>query len=160
MHLLDMWRKQAAPKEWVEAQCDMIKRWKPAWWAHERVHVVAGIGPYLETRMRERQAHCTQELFVARHDKAVRSQSIRGRMELNGLYVRVDAPWLSDFKAEVCAFPDAPHDDIVDALGLAGQLMEKWSPAVRPPKRSTEFVDKAYVAHEPHQLRPPSFMTL
>jgi predicted phage terminase large subunit-like protein len=160
MHLLDMWRKQAAPKEWVEAQCEMIKRWKPAWWVHERVHVVAGIGPYLETRMRERQAYCTQELFVARHDKAIRSQSIRGRMELNGLYVRADAPWLSDFKAEVCAFPDASHDDIVDALGLAGQLMDKWAPGVVPPKRITEFVDKAYKPHDLSELRPPSFLTL
>jgi predicted phage terminase large subunit-like protein len=160
MHLLDMWRKQSAPKEWVEAQCDMIKRWKPAWWAHERVHVVAGIGPFLETRMRQRQAHCTQELFVARHDKAVRSQSIRGRMELNGLFVRADAPWLADLKAELLAFPDGQHDDIVDALGLVGQLMDKWSPAIRPPKLSIEYVDKQYQPAQLDEMRAPSFLTL
>jgi hypothetical protein len=106
MHLLDMWRKQATPKEWVEAQRDMIKRWKPAWWAHERVHIVAGIGPYLETRMQQREAYCTTELFLARHDKAVRSQSIRSRMELGGLYVRADADYLADLKNELSSFPD------------------------------------------------------
>jgi predicted phage terminase large subunit-like protein len=160
MHLLDMWRKQAAPKEWVEAQCDMIKRWKPAWWAHERVHIVAGIGPYLETRMRQRQAYCTQELFVARHDKAVRSQSIRGRMELNGLFVRADAPWLSDLKAELRSFPDGQHDDIVDSLGLVGQLMDRWAPGVKPVRAKTEFQDKQYVARELDEMRAPSFLTL
>jgi predicted phage terminase large subunit-like protein len=160
MHLLDMWRKQSAPKEWVEAMCDMIKRWKPAFWGQERVHIVAGIGPYLETRMRQRQAYCQQELFVTRYDKAVRSQSIRGRMELNSLFVQADAPWLADFKNELLGFPDSPHDDIVDALGLAGQLMDKWSPGVRPAKKTSEFVDKAYVAKDLNEMRLRSFMTL
>jgi hypothetical protein len=140
--------------------CDMIRKWKPAFWAHERVSLVSGLQPYIETRMRERQAWVQNELFVARYDKAVRSQSIRGRMELNGLYVQADTPWLADFKAEICGFPDSPHDDIVDALGLVGQLMDKWSPAVRPPKRVTEFKDKAYVAKDLDELRIPSFMTM
>jgi hypothetical protein len=42
MHLVDLWRKQAAPKECVEAICDMILKWKPAWWA--LLHIVPGIG--------------------------------------------------------------------------------------------------------------------
>jgi len=144
MHLVDLWRKQATPKESVEAMCDLIKKWKPAWWAHERVHIVSGLGPYIETRMRARQAYCAQEYFVARHDKAVRSQSIRGRMELTGLYVPTDAPWLSDLKAELCAFPDGRTDDCVDALGLVGQLMDRYAPREKPKKPAPDFVDKAY----------------
>jgi predicted phage terminase large subunit-like protein len=160
MHLVDLYRAQAAPGDTVEALCDMIKRWKPAFWAHERVSLVSGLQPYIETRMRARQAWVQNELFVARHDKAVRSQSIRGRLELGGLYVQADTPWLSDFKAELLAFPDGQHDDIVDALGLVGQLMDKWSPAVRPPNRVTEFKDKAYVAKDLDAMRAPSFMTM
>ena len=41
---------------------------------------------------RERQAYTKREQFPTRHDKAVRAQSIRGRMELGGLSVPTRAP--------------------------------------------------------------------
>jgi hypothetical protein len=62
----------------------------------------------------------------------VRAQSIRGRMELDGLYVPARAPWLPDLKAELLAFPTGKHDDQVDALGLVGQLLDKWAPGGVP----------------------------
>jgi len=31
-------------------------------------------------------------------------------------------------RAELLAFPTGKHDDIVDALGLVGQLMDKFAP--------------------------------
>ena len=46
---------------------------------------------------------------------------MRGRMEPDGLYVPARVRWLPDLKAELLAFPRGRHDDIVDALGLAGQ---------------------------------------
>jgi len=67
-----------------------------------------------------------------RHDKAVRAQSMRGRMEPDGLYVPARVPWLPDLKAELLAFPRGRHDDIVDALGLAGQLLDMWAPGGVP----------------------------
>ncbi len=54
-------------------------------------------------------------------------------MELRGgLYVPGKASWLSDLKAELLAFPTGRHDDIVDALGLAGQLVAKWCAGSQP----------------------------
>jgi len=46
-------------------------------------------------------------------------------MELDSLNVPARVPWLPDLKAESLAFPRGCHDDIVDALGLVGQLL-KW----------------------------------
>jgi hypothetical protein len=83
-------------------------------------------------RERERQAYTKREQFPTRHDKAVRAQSIRGRMELDGLYVPARAQWLLDLKAELLAFPTGKHDDQVDALGLVGQLLDKWAPGGVP----------------------------
>jgi hypothetical protein len=54
-------------------------------------------------------------------------------MELRGgLYVPAKASWLNDLKAELLAFPTGRHDDIVDALGLAGQLVDKWCAGPQP----------------------------
>jgi predicted phage terminase large subunit-like protein len=157
LHLVDLWRAQCGPENWIESLCDLIIKWKPAFWAEEKIQITAGVGPYLETRMRARQAYCAREGFPTRGDKAFRSQSIRGRMELGGLYVPADAPWLSDLKAELLAFPDGRHDDIVDALGLVGQLMDKFSAYVRPPERKLILPPGYEIAQVE---RPPSFKLL
>jgi predicted phage terminase large subunit-like protein len=150
MHLVDLFRKQADPKEVVEKMLDMIARWKIAFFAHERIHIVQSLGPYIETRMRARNIWCQQELFAARGDKATRSASIRGKMELNGgLFVPAGAPWVKDFINELLSFPDGANDDCVDALSLCGLLMDKWQPGVRPVRtKSMELLDPAWVPYK------------
>lgn len=127
MWLLDIWRKQASSDVWVEAWCDIVGRYKPAQAAEESGQINAGVGPFLTKRARERDVHTWRRQFVSRHDKAVRAQSIRGRMAMNGLMVPKSAPWLNDFKAELASFPAGKHDDQVDALGLIGQLLDMIS---------------------------------
>jgi predicted phage terminase large subunit-like protein len=125
MYLLDLWRKQTASDEWIEAFCDLVIKWKPMSWAEETGQIKASLGPFIDRRQRERRAYCARETFPTRGDKSVRAQSIRGRMGLEGLYVPVNAPWYPDFRAELVSFPYGRHDDIADALGLAGQLLDK-----------------------------------
>jgi phage terminase large subunit-like protein len=43
MYLLDLWRKQAASDEWVEAFCDLVKEWKPVGWAEEQGQIKSGL---------------------------------------------------------------------------------------------------------------------
>lgn len=138
MFLLDLWRRQASSDVWVEAFCDLVSEHRPLGWAEEQGQIKAGVGPFLERRMRERQAFVAREQFPTRGDKAVRAQSMRGRMALNGLYVPKHAPWLAEFRRELLAFPAGKHDDQVDAIGLIGQLLdqmvsgEKARPARKP----------------------------
>lgn len=137
MYLLDLWRKQASSDEWVESFCDLVKQWKPIGWAEEQGQIRAGVGPYLDRRQRERNAYVAREPFPTRGDKAVRAQSIRGRMALEGLYVPVKAPWYSALRAELLSFPAGKHDDCVDALGLVGQLLD-WMVAGTKPEDPTK----------------------
>lgn len=125
MYLLDMWRGQAASDEWVEAFCDLVKYWKPIGWAEETGQIKAGVGPFLQKRMMERGALVYREAFPTRGDKAVRAQSIRGRMAMSGLYIPKDAPWRADLVSELMSFPVGVHDDQADALGLVGQLLDR-----------------------------------
>lgn len=125
LYLLDLWRQQAASDEWVEAWCDLVCKWKPMGWAEETGQIKSGVGPFLDKRALERKAWCVREQFPTRGDKAVRAQSIRGRMAMKGLRVLRSAPWRADLVGELLRFPAGVHDDAVDALGLVGQLMDK-----------------------------------
>jgi predicted phage terminase large subunit-like protein len=157
MFLLDLWREQASSHVWIEAFCDLVKRWKPSFWAEEKTQITSGLDPFIKARCVERSAWVSREQFPTRYDKCVRAQSFRGRCELGGLYVPAAAKWLPDLRAELLSFPSGKHDDQVDALGLVGQLMDRWAPGRLPVKRSTEWEDKQYVAHQLHEMRPPSF---
>ncbi len=127
MYLLDLWRKQAASDEWVEAFCDLVIKWKPLGWAEEQGQIKSGVGPFLDRRQRERKAFVFREQFPTRGDKAIRAQSIRGRMAMEGLYVHEKAEWFPSLRSELLSFPAGKHDDQVDALGLVGQLLNKMS---------------------------------
>lgn len=128
LYLLDLWRKQAASDEWIEAFCDLVAKWKPVGWAEEQGQIRAGIGPWLDKRARYRKAYVARDQFPTRGDKAVRAQSIRGRMATDGLYVPTNQAWWAALRSELLSFPAGKHDDQVDALGLVGQLLDKMAP--------------------------------
>jgi hypothetical protein len=79
---------------------------------------LGGVGPFLQQRAFERKAWTTTEMFPTRGDKGVRCQSIRGRMEISGLFVPADASWLPDLRVELVQFPFGVHDDCVDAFRI------------------------------------------
>ena len=130
--LLDLWRGQTASDAWIEALCDMILQWKPIGWAEEQGQIKAGVGPFLDRRQRERRAFVARRQFPTRGDKAVRAQSIRGRIAMDGLYYLASAPWRAAFESELMTFPAGKHDDQVDALGLVGQLLDVMIPGKLP----------------------------
>jgi predicted phage terminase large subunit-like protein len=132
MYLLDLWRKQAASDEWIEAFCDLVKKWNPIGWAEETGQIKSGVGPFLDRRSRERGAFVARDQFATRGDKAIRAQSIRGRMALGGLYVPTRNDWYPAFRSELLSFPAGKHDDQVDALGLVGQLLDKMMAGKKP----------------------------
>ena len=126
--LLDLWRGQTASDRWIESFCDLVRQWRPIGWAEEQGQIKAGVGPFLDRRMRERGAFVARRPFATRGDKAVRAQSIRGRMALDGLHYLASSPWRAEFEAELMSFPAGKHDDQVDALGLVGQLLDVMAP--------------------------------
>ena len=56
-------------------------------------------------------------------DKLTRALAWANRAEA-GKVVLVRGPWINEFLDEVCAFPNARHDDQVDAVSLAVQMMD------------------------------------
>ena len=56
-------------------------------------------------------------------DKLTRALAWANRAEA-GKVVLVRGPWINEFLDEVCAFPNARHDDQIDAVSLAVQMMD------------------------------------
>lgn len=132
MYLLDLWRAQASSDVWVDAFCNLVRKWQPIGWAEETGQIKSGVGPFLVKRMLETESYTVREQFPTRGDKAVRAQSIRARMAMQGLHVPANAPWLSDLISELMSFPVGVHDDQADALGLVGQLLDRMSFGEKP----------------------------
>ena len=141
IYVLDLWRAQTDSSVWVETFCELVKAHKPIGWAEEGGQIRAGVGPFLERTMRKRKAFVARHSFPTKGDKAIRAQSIRGRMAVDGLYVPMDAPWYPSFESELLAFPAGTHDDQVDALGLIGQLLDQMVPG-RKPKPDAPLKDR------------------
>lgn len=140
MYLLDLWRGQASSDVWVNAFCDLVLKWKPVGWAEETGQIKSGVGPFLVRQMIEKQAYVARESFATRGDKAIRAQSIRGRMALSGLFMLKDAPFMADLVSEMMSFPVGVHDDQVDALGLVGQLIDRMSYGSTPKEQAAPHI--------------------
>jgi predicted phage terminase large subunit-like protein len=134
LYVLDLWRAQTTPDVWVDEMLDMARLWKPIAWAEEVGQIRSSVGPFIEKRMAERKIPLFRRQFPTKHDKSVRAQSIRGRMSLGGMYVPTKARWYAEFQQELLSFPAGKHDDIVDSLGLVGQLLNIMSPGMLPEK--------------------------
>jgi predicted phage terminase large subunit-like protein len=105
MYLLDMWRKQASSDEWIEAFCDLVKEYKPREWAEETGQIRSGVGPFIERMQRDRKAWVYRREFPTRGDKAVRAQSIRGRMAIGWAVRPAECRMAADAALELLSFP-------------------------------------------------------
>jgi predicted phage terminase large subunit-like protein len=145
-YLLDLWRGQSATDVWVREFIRLVKEWKPLDWAEEQGQIAASMGPFIEDQCRRHKAYVNREQFPTRGDKAVRCQSMRGRMAVDGLYVPESAPWYPDFRAELLSFPAGRHDDQVDALGLVGQLLDRMVAGRKPARIVSKPAKTGYIS--------------
>lgn len=56
-------------------------------------------------------------------DKVTRSLPIAARYEVGKVYHREGAPWLTELEDELLSFPRGKHDDQVDTLSIAGEVV-------------------------------------
>jgi predicted phage terminase large subunit-like protein len=132
LYVLDLWRGQTASDVWISAWLDLVKAHKPMMWAEEQGQIVKSIGPFLDKRMREERVYCRREQVTSASDKPTRSRSIQARTSMGKVYLPSKAPWMADFTRELLTFPAGKHDDMVDAFGLIGRMLDDMVPAMVP----------------------------
>lgn len=132
IYVLDLWRGQTASDKWIGAWLDLVRQHKPMMWVEEQGQIIKSIGPFMDKRMREERVYCRREQVASAADKPTRSRSIQARTSMGKVYLPNKAPWLSDFTSELLTFPAGKHDDIVDAFGLIGRMLDDLVPASVP----------------------------
>ena len=86
--------------------------------------------------------------FPTRGDKAVRpSPSVAAWRWTVSTFPNMPA-WYADFRLELLNFPAGKHDDIVDALGLVGQLLDYMQDGKKPDPKPEKLKDTGYRRYE------------
>lgn len=135
IYLLDLWRGQTSSDIWVQVFIDLVRQHKPLMWVEEQGQIIKSIGPFLDKRMREERVYCRREQVASAADKPTRSRSIQARTAMGKVYLPSKAPWLAEFTSELLVFPAGKHDDMVDAFGLIGRMLDELIAAKRPDNR-------------------------
>jgi predicted phage terminase large subunit-like protein len=119
------WKGQTASDEWIEAQLDLVKRYKPLAFFGEGGVIQKAVEPMLKRRMRERNTHCRLEWLPSVADKPTRARSFQAMAATGRVHFEPDAD-LSEF----LVFPAGKHDDEVDTASLIGRAIDQAHPAI------------------------------
>ena len=130
------WRDQASSDKWIEAQLDMIAKYKPLCWFGEGGVIQKAIEPMLRRRMRERNTHCRLEWMPSVADKPTRARSFQAMAATGRVHFETGAD-LSEF----LVFPAGKHDDEVDTASLIGRAIDQAHPAIVAAQKQTRRRD-------------------
>ncbi|CAM3845471.1 phage terminase large subunit [Parendozoicomonas haliclonae] len=133
--VLDVVRGQWGSLDLVEQILDTYAKWRSDMTGIEKGVIEMALGPFLETRTKEREMwdFSYTKLATGKRDKALRARPMQGRMQQGMVFFPEDAPWFQDFQNEFLRFPSGVHDDQVDALAWIGQMMQMFNPVPEPP---------------------------
>lgn len=118
--LLDWWRGQTGPEEWIERQIDMIARWKPLAWFGETGPIRRATEGRIRQRMIDRESMCRMEWLPHIGDKPTKAQSIIATAGMGRLWWP-RAAWVPELQRQCLVFPAGSPDDGVDTLGMIGR---------------------------------------
>lgn len=112
----------------VETLISYIKQYKPDHLSGEKGLIAKSIGPFLRRKMMEEGVFTNIFEYATTADKQSRFQGMVARLALGKVRFPTTCPWWSDARAQMLAFPNAAHDDFVDAMSSLGIALDKLAP--------------------------------
>lgn len=136
IYRVKQWKGQTASDEWIEAQLDLVKEFKPLAFFGEGGVIQKAVEPMLKRRMRERKAFCRLEWLPSVADKPTRARSFQAMAATGRVFFEQGAD-LSEF----LVFPAGKHDDEVDTASLIGRAIDQAHPAMVAEQQDNETKD-------------------
>jgi predicted phage terminase large subunit-like protein len=134
--LVDLVRDRLESPDVIKAAADTCRRHAVAYLLVEANGMQLGV---VQTMRRAGLAvrGCTKH-----PDKLSWAQTAIVRVEAGQVFFPERAPWLADYEAELQAFPDGAHDDVVDVTSMAAENVF-WSGAATEPDELRAAREKA-----------------
>jgi predicted phage terminase large subunit-like protein len=116
-YLLDWWRGQVGPEEWIERWIDLVQRWGPVAWFGESGVIRRSTEGTMRKRLNERHARVRMEWLASVTDKVARAQPAIALAGMGRIYYP-RAAWVPELQRQQLVFPAGSPDDGVDTLGI------------------------------------------
>lgn len=116
--LLDLLRLRLESPDQVNLFWQQFKKWNPV---SQWVETV-GAGKVLYQFL-DNEGLPVKELKPGTRDKVTRAIPAAARMAAGRIFFRAGAPWIQDLEDELVSFPNGTHDDQVDNVSYAFQVM-------------------------------------
>jgi predicted phage terminase large subunit-like protein len=148
LYLLDWWRGQTGPEEWIERKIDMIIRHKPLAWFGETGPIRRATEGSIKARMTERHAPCRIEWLPHIGDKPTKAQAVIAVAGMGRLLWPRNAAWVPELQRQCLVFPAGRPDDGVDTLGMLGRGAASLgsAPAEQSPAQIHSLISQASAA--------------
>jgi predicted phage terminase large subunit-like protein len=124
VYLVDGYGAQASAEQWVDAQVDLISRYRPLSWFGEAGVIQKAVEGMLVAKMRTRRVSCRLEWLPSVSDKPTRARSAQALVNEGRVHIREDHDG-DCFIDECVAFPAGKFDDDVDNLSLIGRAIDR-----------------------------------
>lgn len=131
--IVDWWNGYTESDKWIDAQIDLMLKWKPFCFFGESGVIMRAVNPYLRTRMRERKAYCRTEWIPSVVDKVIKARGFQGRAA--NRMIHVPEGEMGDRLIDLWTrFPAGrpPVEDAVDVMSLFCLALDQAHPAIVP----------------------------
>ena len=153
LHILNVLRYRSGDgNAIVDDVLDQYEAFKPDLIGFEDGQIWKSLTSQFTKRCEERKLYPNHEQLQALTDKKVRAGPLKGRMQAGKVFVRSNQPWTQVFIDELMKFPNAKHDDQVDAASWCVRLtLTKSAPKPPPPPKIKSWRDRLtdFVANGP-----------
>lgn len=124
MWYVKSWRQKVTPKELIDLIFSLYDAHKPEKIGIEEVGFTQGLKPFLDDEMRRRNKHLP--MVMLKHNSTHKETRIRGLLSYfeagTILFLQNEC---SDLEEELLRFPHSQHDDVMDSLAYAPQMVYK-----------------------------------